>query len=376
MGIRAKLAVLSIISLIGMTISLSVFVHSIEKSLYEEKKAETQRLIETGMSIVNHFYLLEENGDLNREQARKYAMESLAAAIFGETGYFWINDIKGIMLMNPNTPKLVGKLVIDVEDASGNYPFRNIIEIASEGGGWVEYLWPRPNSSESHRKLSYVKLFRPWGWILGTGLYLDDMEREIHKATIKGFIHISVIFVVLIIASVLLSNRFMMQLKQIAIHDPLTTLFTRRYLNESIPIFLSKHDRNLDKFLSVVFFDIDHFKDINDCFGHALGDQVLADIGKTIKNIIRKGDLGVRYGGEEFVVVMLCNARDDAIRVAERIREQSHRHVFNRKNTAFSVTLSAGISFREEGEDFDCLLKRADKNLYMAKNTGRNRLVS
>ena len=375
MGIGFKLAILSALSLVGMLISLVIFVHVIENSLYEEKKAQTQILIETGMSIVKHYHSLEENGKLGRDEAKRFAMDSLSAITFGETGYFWINDTKGLMLMNPNTPELIDKFITEITDISGTYPFRDFIETSLNGGGWVEYYWPRPDSSEEYRKLSYVSLFVPWDWVLGTGLYPDDMEKEIKTATIRGAVMISIIFIVLILTSILLSNRFMKQLRDIAIHDPLTALHTRRYLYESIPIFLSKHERNMDQYLAVIFFDIDHFKNINDRHGHAMGDKVLANIGATIKNVIRKSDLGIRYGGEEFLVVMLSNSKDDVIQVAERIREQSYKLAFGDHENNINITLSAGVSFREEGEDFESMIKRADENLYKAKNSGRDRLV-
>jgi methyl-accepting chemotaxis protein len=277
--------------------------------------------------------------------------------------------------MNPNRPELVGKNVNDTLDINGTYPFREFIKTAINGGGWVEYYWTRPNTTEAFRKLSYVSHFKPWDWVLGTGLYLDDIEQEIKNTTIRGVLMISVIFILLIMTSILLSNRFLKQFRDIAIHDPLTKLHTRRYLFESIPIFISKHDRNSSQFLSLIFFDIDHFKKINDNYGHSLGDQVLSGIGATIKNIIRKSDLGIRYGGEEILVVMLSDSKDDVIQVAERIRGQSHNLVFDDCNNNINITLSAGISFREEGEDFQSMIKRADENLYKAKNSGRDKLI-
>ncbi len=103
---------------------------------------------------------------------------------------------------------------------------------------------------------------------------------------------------------------------------------------------------------------------------------MLASIGVTIKNVIRKSDLGIRYGGEEFLVVMLSNSKYDVIQVAERIREQSNKLVFEDCDKNITITLSAGVSFREEGEDLECMIKRADENLYKAKNSGRDRLVT
>ncbi len=372
--IRFKLVILSLISLLGMIISLVVFVHTIAANLYEEKKAQTQRLIESATGVINYFHRLEESGDLSSSVAREMAMNSLNSALFGETGYFWMNDTEGVMLINPNTPDLVGTNVINTVDINGKYLFKDFINVASQGGGWVEYYWPRPGSPEAFRKLSYVKLFAPWDWIVGTGLYLDDMEKEVRAAAIQGVVFISVTFSLLIIISVMLSNKFMKQLKSIAIHDALTGLFTRRYLLEVMPIFIAKHDRNPGECLSVIFFDIDHFKSVNDTFGHSGGDQILAGVGKTINDVIRQDDLGIRYGGEEFVVVMLCDSNDDAIQVAERIRQQSNTMII-KGDEKFAITISAGIAFREKGERFDRVLKRADDNLYKAKKMGRDRVV-
>lgn len=375
-GIRAKLALLLVLSLLGMISSLLVYIQSINENLYEGNKTKTRELIEAGMGVMGHFHHLEKSGELSRAEAEKLAMDTLASAIFGGTGYYWINDTEGVMLMNPNTPDLTGKPVMDTTDSRGKYLFQEFIKTAVGGGGWVEYYWPRPGSAESHRKISYVEHFRPWGWVLGTGLYLDDMEREIREAAYKGLLLISVTFSVLILSSMMLSNRFMKELNSIAIRDSLTGLFTRRFLYDSIPIYFSKHDRNEKLILSAVFFDIDHFKQINDTYGHSCGDQVIAGVGKTIINAIRKDDLAIRYGGEEFVAVMLCNNRHEAVDVAERIRAQSQRLVFKCRDKDISITLSAGMSFRMQGEDIDSLLHRADENLYMAKSSGRDRLIS
>ena len=225
------------------------------------------------------------------------------------------------------------------------------------------------------RKISYVAYFKPWDWILGTGLYLDDMEKEIQGATLRGVLMISFIFIVLILTSISLASRFMRQLKDLAIHDPLTGLYTRRYLYELTPMYLSKQERNEGQLLAAIFFDVDHFKKVNDRHGHAVGDNVLIGLGKTIKHVVRKGDLGIRYGGEEFVVIMLCANKEDAVIVAERIRTEANELQFAGKDDTFSVTLSAGLAYREEKEDFDALLKRADEKLYLAKESGRDRLV-
>lgn len=375
-GIRIKLTILSLLGLVGMIIILLIFVYSIDKNLYHEEKSQAKKLIDTGMGVITYFHHLETSGELTIGEGQKMALHSLASATFGDSGYFWINNIEGVMLMNPYRPELIGTNLINVLDASGHYPFRQFIAVAKKGGGWVEYYWPKPGKSGNYPKISYVAYFKPWGWVLGTGIYLDDMENEIRNATTQGLMMIVLIFIVLISTSMLLSSRFMKQLQNIAVQDPLTMLHTRRYLHELAPIFISNYERNRDQYLAVIFFDVDHFKKVNDSYGHDHGDHVLVGIGKTIKDVIRKSDLGIRYGGEEFLVVMVSHSKEDVIQVAERIRELSHELVFQCREVKFRVTLSAGVSFCTQGEDFDSLIQRADQNLYKAKNSGRDRIVS
>lgn len=359
-----------------MLIILVFFIDAIEVSLRQERKDQTQRIIDTGMGIFEYFYSLELTGNLDQATAQNYAMESLENALFGLNGYFWINDIEGVILMHPYRKDLVNKKSIDLMDSKGDYIVKSFVSTAIDGGGWVEYFWPLPDGNlEEYRKLSYVNYFKPWQWILGTGLYLDDMKKEIEKTAINAAAYIAVIFTILIIISIFFSKKFMVQLKNIAIYDNLTSLYTRHYLNELVPIILSYHERNMDNFFCAAMFDIDFFKKINDKYGHVCGDEVLSTVASIITSTVRKKDFCIRYGGEEFLILTLCKSKIEAINMVERIRKLTSDKVFKSKYDSFSVTFSAGMAYREKDEAFESLVLRADKNLYKAKNTGRNRVV-
>ena len=163
--------------------------------------------------------------------------------------------------------------------------------------------------------------------------------------------------------------------RKMAMHDPLTSLYTRGYMNEHIEGLMARHKRDMDKYLSVIFLDIDYFKKINDSYGHACGDQVLAKAGGVIKEKSRPDDLCIRYGGDEFVVIMLSQDKDSALHLAERIRSDIRAITFSHNNVDFRITLSAGITLREDFESFKTTLHRADQNLYKAKANGRNCVV-
>ncbi len=116
------------------------------------------------------------------QQFKKDAMEAIGSLRFGRSGqdYFWINDINGRMVMHPIKPALNGKDLSDLKDPNGKYLFREFIKVCKEKGeGYVDYLWPKPGYDKPVPKLSYVKLFDKWGWIVGTGVYLDDVNQAI-----------------------------------------------------------------------------------------------------------------------------------------------------------------------------------------------------
>lgn len=168
------------------------------------------------------------------------------------------------------------------------------------------------------------------------------------------------------------------------IHDSLTGLKTRKYFNEEAGrYFEAITDQHASKrkewfgfkHLSFIFFDIDHFKKINDTHGHATGDGVLKAVAGAIMNAIRKGDIAARWGGEEMVVALLGVDAKGAEKKAESIRKYIERMSFNNLPDV-QVTISAGVSSVEQGVSFDETISRADKALYEAKDTGRNKVVS
>ena len=164
---------------------------------------------------------------------------------------------------------------------------------------------------------------------------------------------------------------------ELAVVDPLTGLNNRRYLESHLAALLD-HSTGCGRPLSLMILDIDHFKLVNDGYGHDVGDEVLKSFAQRVKNVIRQADLMCRLGGEEFVVVMPDTALDIAAKVAERVRAHVEGALFpiERGERAIPVTVSIGIA--ESGRDAapDSLFKRADRALYRSKNDGRNRVTS
>ena len=159
--------------------------------------------------------------------------------------------------------------------------------------------------------------------------------------------------------------------------DPLTGLGNRKYFDRSIETLVQSAMASGEP-LSLLMFDIDHFKSFNDSYGHLTGDQVLRLVGMSLKQTIKGQDITARYGGEEFAVVLPNTALRQALTVADHIRRAVMSKELKKKSTGEilgRVTISVGVSMLKPGDDTDSLIERADACLYAAKRAGRNRVI-
>lgn len=160
-----------------------------------------------------------------------------------------------------------------------------------------------------------------------------------------------------------------------SIRDPLTGLYNRYYMRESARNLFARHDRGEALSIDVAIFDIDHFKRVNDTYGHDAGDRVLMALAELFTHALRGGDIPTRFGGEEFVVLLPVVGRTDGMSVAERIRKRVKAMRFEDDLADLRITISAGLARRARGETLDEVIMRADAALYRAKEGGRNRVV-
>lgn len=160
-----------------------------------------------------------------------------------------------------------------------------------------------------------------------------------------------------------------------SITDHLTGLYNRKYMDIKIAEEIERFKRMNTPFC-IVLADIDLFKNVNDTYGHLIGDQVLKHMAKIIKDNIRKTDFAFRYGGEEFLIMLVNADVRNAKHVAEQIRKKLLDVNFSLKDKSFNVTASFGIALFEKDDTAESAVKRADERLYKAKQTGRNKVVS
>lgn len=167
-------------------------------------------------------------------------------------------------------------------------------------------------------------------------------------------------------------------LKEIAITDSLTKLYNRRYFESRLGEEFMRTLRNQQP-IGIVVLDIDHFKQVNDTYGHPCGDSVLIQYANILKKNVRQHDIVARYGGEEFIIGLIGQTMEEAYTTGERIRVDVENFIFKHENLELKITCSAGIaSYPEVSEDNPSLgelLKEGDAALYQAKREGRNRIV-
>lgn len=169
--------------------------------------------------------------------------------------------------------------------------------------------------------------------------------------------------------------RYQRRIEDMAATDKLTGLLNRQAFSILIDKVFAEYRRNPQP-ISILLVDVDHFKSINDRFGHAGGDRILHQIASSLQEGLRASDIAIRWGGEEFLIVLKGSALEQAQRVAEQLRLKIEQAQFSAAAQAVSVTLSIGVSQYDGAESCEELIGRADAALYAAKNGGRNRVCA
>jgi diguanylate cyclase (GGDEF)-like protein len=227
--------------------------------------------------------------------------------------------------------------------------WENIAKIYTKLGFCTSVSIPKgflydPNASNENRNLYYL-LFGTLallGAVGGLALYVTKLNRTI---------------------------------KEQAIRDPLTGVYNRRYLDETLPREIARAQRELSD-LSLVMLDLDHFKVVNDTHGHSVGDLVLKNIATCLIGSIRQNDFVARFGGEEFIIVMPGMPTDQAFERMELCRKEIENIVTQHNGQKITITISGGISSCiTYHETQDELIKQADDALYVSKENGRNRIT-
>ncbi|WP_018239983.1 methyl-accepting chemotaxis protein [Ensifer sp. BR816] len=174
--ISARLYALVAFALLVMAAALTFGLVQAQDKLVAERKAMLSGMNENAVAVFEAYHKQEEAGTLSREEAQKRALEAIKAMRYQDSGYFWVNDMHPTMVMHPIKPELDGKDLSQNKDPNGKFLFVEFVKtVQAQGRGFVDYYWPKPGAEEPVLKYSHVAGFKPWGWVVGTGVYADDL---------------------------------------------------------------------------------------------------------------------------------------------------------------------------------------------------------
>jgi|GEM_PF-1099642 len=244
---------------------------------------------------------------------------------------------------------------------------------------WSLYLIPA---------MSIVSLYPNWKVVFVTTLFINSFKLTLYFGhfnhdhleeghTLDFLLHLIISIILMYVISYFLikNHKVESKLENLANLDPLTGLFNRRYFDRYIRSILEEH-RLSERSLVLLALDVDHFKNLNDTFGHHFGDEVLKKLSLIIAECVRESDTVVRMGGEEFVIILPNIQVDEGYRIAERIRQTVERFPFVYERSPHYITVSIGLSlYNSDIETSSSLYCKADEALYEAKLTGRNKVA-
>ncbi len=180
--LSTKMMIVGAGGVVCFTVVLAWVYARIEDRIYRDKQAMLMNVVEVPSSLLAEYEARIKAGELTAEEGRKQALLRVKSLRYGGQEYFWINDLEPKMIMHPFKPELDGKSLVDNADPTGKRLFMEMVSVCkASGGGFVHYMWPRGNDKTPIPKISYVKLFEPWGWVIGSGVYVDDIIKELNE---------------------------------------------------------------------------------------------------------------------------------------------------------------------------------------------------
>lgn len=319
---------------------------------------------------------------------------------FSSDSYMWINEIVNyeggkdyaIRKVHPSLGDTEETyLSTDIEDVKGNLPYLEELEgVKKNGELFFNYYFKKLNSDQISEKITYAKLYKDYDWIIAMGVHLDNIDayaeetnKAIYSLSTESIIRVlRYIFIVLLIGFLILylleknhSTNTTKSLESEINYDTLTNAYSRRFGVKSLKLFYKEY-LSEDEKAAIMMFDIDNFKDINDNYGHKVGDTVLVEMVKRINNVIRSSDQLIRWGGDEFVGILPGLKEEHMMELGKKILDEVTSLEIPVENGTIRTTISIGFSyFRDTDSDYNDVLKRIDDAMYESKKKGKNKVT-
>jgi methyl-accepting chemotaxis protein len=181
-SIRARLLISGAMGVVAMLVLAGAMLFSYRAIIMEQKELATRHVVEAAAGVLDYYATQAKQGKLDEAQAKRSALAALRGMRYEGNEYFWVNDMHPTMVMHPMKPELDGKDLSDIKDSNGTRLFVEFVDtVRQHKAGFVHYLWPKPGFDKPVPKVSYVQGFEPWGWIIGSGIYVDDVDAAFWK---------------------------------------------------------------------------------------------------------------------------------------------------------------------------------------------------
>jgi len=208
MTIGQRIYALLALVFVGFLGATLLATHEAQLGLEGQKQGELRHLTELALSILKEEQAAAQQNKISVEEAQKRATARIGALRYGHGDYFWINDMHPRMVMHPIKPALNGKDLSQIKDPNGKRLFVAFADtVRRDGAGFVPYEWPKPGSDKPQPKLSYVAGYAPWGWVVGTGVYIDDLQAQVWAMTRRALIITGIIMLVTGVLAFLVTQR-------------------------------------------------------------------------------------------------------------------------------------------------------------------------
>lgn len=202
-GIGAQIGAILFLAAAGIVMLGWLSLTTMAQDMRESRIHALRGLVQTVESIASYYEAQVRAGQLSTEQAKAAALQEIKAMRYDGTQYFWINDLAPTMVMHPILPDLDGKDLSQNKDPNGKFLFMEMVKVVkADGSGFVDYVWNKPGFDQPQPKISFVTLFKPWGWVIGTGVYVDDLQAIIAER-IKSMLWMGLAIMVVLTAVVL-----------------------------------------------------------------------------------------------------------------------------------------------------------------------------
>jgi len=243
LSIAQKMGLIIGSALLGVVALAAVFLTSERQLILEERQGSVRQTVEIAHGLVVHFHDQVGKGKLSEDDAKQRALAALKALRYSGSEYFWVNDMHPTMVMHAVKSELDGKDLTENKDPTGKQLFVEFVNtVKAKGAGYVYYLWPKPGSDKPVQKVSYVKGFAPWGWVIGSGVYIDTVDAEIGGRVVAFSIGTLVLAAVLLVVGLVVARSL---LRQLGGEPGYATDITRRIAagDLSVAIALKPHDQ-------------------------------------------------------------------------------------------------------------------------------------